>query len=324
MTNLCAQAHKLYHLGCRTVARTTLARLNERQPYTLYEALFAKLYQRCERLAPAHRFRFRHKLYSLYTSLIDLSLAIFPWADYNQKKAAMKLHVGLDHAGYLPAFATITHPHVSDVAVGRALDLPPGSIVVKDKGYTDYRWYKALTDKRIFFVTRQRQNADYAVLARRAVNKHQGLTCDQSICLQGKLPQEIGVPALRRIGYRDRDTGKHYVFLTNIFHLSAKTIADIYKERWQIELFFKWIKQNLKIKSFLGTSKNAILTQIWIALCMYLLLAYLKFLSQISLSLQQILRLLQLNLFERRDLAALLKPEPPDPDPHERYQLCLA
>lgn len=194
---------------------------------------------------------------------------------------------------------------------------------MKDKGYTDYRWYKALTDKRIFFVTRQRQNADYAVLERRAVNKHQGLTCDQRICLQGKLPQEIGVPALRRIGYRDRDTGKHYVFLTNIFHLAPKTIADIYKERWQIELFFKWIKQNLKIKSFLGTSKNAILTQIWIAFCMYLLLAYLKFLSQIALSLQQILRLLQLNLFERRDLAALLKPESPDPDPQERYQLCL-
>lgn len=168
-----------------------------------------------------------------------------------------------------------------------------------------------------------RQNADYRVLERRPVNKRQGLTSDQTIRLQGKLPQEIQVPALRRIGYRDCESGKHYVFLTNSFHLAAKTIAELYKARWQIELFFKWIKHNLKIKSFLGTSKNAMLTQIWVALCAYLLLAYLKFLSQITLSLQQILRLLQLNLFERRDLMALLKHDPVDPDHGHRRQLCL-
>ena len=323
VANLSAQANKLYHLGCRRVARTTLARVNEHQPYTLYEALFGKLYARCQALTPKHPFRFKNKLYSLDTSLIDLSLAIFPWADYNREKAAAKLHVGLDHAGYLPAFATITHAKVSDIAVGRTLRFPKGSMVVFDKGYTDYCWYKQLTDKNIFFVTRQRKNADYTVLERRTVNKRQGLTCDQTIRLRGKLPQAIGVAPLRRIGYRDPESTKHYVFLTNISHLSAKTIADLYKARWQIELFFKWIKQNLKIKSFLGTSRNAMLTQIWVALCMYLLLAYLKHLGQIPLSLQQILRLLQLNLFERRDLAALLKPEPPDPDPHERYQLCL-
>jgi putative transposase len=323
VVNLSAQASKLYHLGCRTIARTSLARVNEKQPYTLYEALFGKLYARAQGLAPRHRFRFKNKLYSLDTSLIDLSLSIFPWADFNRKKAALKLHVGLDHAGYLPAFAAITESKVSDIAVARTLALPAGSIVVKDKGYTDYAWYKRLTEKGIFFVTRQRRNADYVVVERRAVNKEKGLTCDQTIRLQGELPLEINVPALRRIGYRDPETGKHYVFLTNIFHLAAKTVADIYKERWQIELFFKWIKHNLKIKTFLGTSKNALLTQIYVALCMYLLLAYLKFLSRISLSLQQILRLLQLNLFERRDLVALLKAKPPDPDHDRRRQLCL-
>ena len=194
---------------------------------------------------------------------------------------------------------------------------------MKDKGYTDYAWYKRLTEKGICFVTRQRKNADYGVIEPREVNKEKGLTCNQTIRLQGALPQEIGVAPLRRIGYRDPESGKHYVFLTNIFHLSAKTIVDIYKERWQIELFFKWIKHNLKIKSFLGNSKNAVRTQIYVALCMYLLLAYLKFLSQIALSLQQILRLLQLNLLERRDLVGLLKRQPPDSEQYNSPQLCL-
>ena len=162
--------------------------------------LFAKLCAHCLALTPNHRFRFKNKLCSLDTPLIDLSLSIFPWADNNQKKAAMQLHVGLDHAGHLPAFVTLTHPHVSDMAVGRTLCLPAGSIVVKDKGYTDYCWYKQLTDKRIFFVTRQRQYADYTVVDRRGVCKEKGLICDQRIRLQAKLSQEIGVPALRRIG----------------------------------------------------------------------------------------------------------------------------
>jgi len=197
------------------------------------------------------------------------------------------------------------------VTMGRTLTLPAHSIVVFDRGYTDYQWYNVLNSKDIFFVTRQKSNATYMVTERREINKKQGLTCDQTIKIKGVKAKDCSIP-LRRVGFKDVESGKQYVFLTNNFSLSAKTIADIYKARWQIELFFKTIKQNLKIKSFIGTSKNAVLTQIWIALCMYLLLAFIKFCSKIKLSFQQILRLLQLNLFERRDLLVLLNGPPPD------------
>ncbi len=163
----------------------------------------------------------------------------------------------------------------------------------------------------IFFVTRQKTHARYSVTERRSVANHAGLTSDQTIRLTGTKAERCPI-ALRRIGYRNPDTGQHYVFLTNNFKLAARTIAEIYKQRWQIELFFKWIKQNLKIKRFLGTSKNAVLTQLWIALCVYLLLAYLKFVSTPAHSLQHSLRLLQLNLFERRALLPLLRGDPPD------------
>ena len=164
----------------------------------------------------------------------------------------------------------------------------------------------------MFFVTRLKSNVKHRVIGRLPVLKEKGLTCDQTIEFPGIQTAKKCPVQLRRIGYKDPVTGKHYVFLSNNFHLSAKTIADIYKARWQVELFFKWIKQNLKIKSFIGTSKNAVMTQIWIALCVYLLLAFLKFQSKLDKSMQQILRLLQLNLFEKRGLMALLRGDPPD------------
>jgi len=310
--NLKAQAHKLYHLGCAAVNRSSLARVNEQQPYSLYEALFGKLLARCQGLSPKHRFRFKNKLYSLDASTIDLCLSVFPWADFRTTKGAIKLHVGLDHDGYLPTFLAITEGRVHEVNLARTLTLPKGSIVVFDRGYTDYAWYHHLNAQGVYFVTRQRKNACYRVSARHAVPAGSSVTSDQTIELTGTMAERCPAP-LRRIGYRDPETGKRYVFLTNHFQLSAKTIAAIYKERWQIELFFKWIKQNLKIKTFLGTSRNAVLTQIWVAMCMYLLLAYLQFMSKLGLGMQPILRLLQLNLFERRDLMALLRGAPPDP-----------
>jgi len=324
VVNLSAQARHLYHLGCRKVSRSSLARINEQQPCTLYEALFTKLYARCQGLSPQHRFRFKNKLYSLDASLIDLSLKIFPWAHFAKGKAALKLHVGLDHQGHLPAFAAITHGHVSDLAIARSVAFPKGSIVTCDRGYLDYAWFKSLTEKGVYLVTRPKKDAVYRVMARRVVNKNQGITSDQTILFNGVKPQQMGMPLMRRIGYRDPETGKRYIFITNLFHLSARTIADIYKQRWQIELFFKWIKQNLKIKAFLGTSKNAVMTQIWIALCMMLLLAYIKFMAKLGQSLQQILRLLQLNLFMKRDLMALLRGDPPDTGkPTDTQQLVL-
>lgn len=289
----------------------------------MYEALFNQLYTRCQKLAPKHRFRFKNKLYSLDASLIDLSLKIFPWAHYALGKAAMKLHLSLDHAGYIPQFATITEGKVSDIEIGRTLQYSRGSIVVFDKGYTDYKWFKALDNKGIFFVTRLRKNAIWKVTERREVNKNAGLTCDQTITLTGIKPQKIGMPKLRRIGYRDQETGQCYEFITNNFRLSAQTIAAIYKERWQVELFFKWIKQNLKIKAFIGNSKNAIMTQIWVALCTCLMLAYLKFSAKLDWSLQKIIRILQLNLFMRRDLLSLLRGDPPLDTGQNHNQLVL-
>ena len=309
--NVSAQAHRLYHLGSTTLSRSNLSRINNDKPYALYEALFGKLLHRCQSVVTGHGFRFKNPLYSLDASTIDLCLSVFPWADFRTTKGAVKLHVGLNHAGYLPEFVTLTEGKHHDVTVGRTLNFPKGSIIAVDKGYNDYSWYKQLTDKDIFFVTRLKINAKYRVIKRRAVSKTSGLSSDQSIELTGAITAKKCPVELRRIGYRDTTTGKHYIFLTNNFKLAAKTIADIYKARWQVELFFKWIKQNLKIKSFVGTSKNAVLTQIWIALCVYLLIAFIKFQSKLKRSMQQILRLLHLNLFEKRELMALLRGDPP-------------
>ena len=319
--NISAQAHKLYHLGINIVSRSSLSRVNDVQPYSLYEALFYKLLSRCQTMAPRHGFRFKNKLYSLDASTIDLCLSVFPWADFRTKKGAIKLHVGLDHDGLLPSFVHVTEGKTHDIAVGRTLDLPKQSIVVFDRGYTDYKWYNTLNTRDIFFVTRMKKNATYTVLERQKSLRSKGITSDQLIKVKGAKAKDCPI-TMRRIGYKCSETGKHYFFLTNNFKLSAKTIADIYKARWQIELFFKFIKQNLKIKSFVGTSKNAVLTQIWIAMCTYLILAFIKFSNHIGGSLKKVLRVLQLNLFERRDLIALLRGVPPPPRENPAQQ-CL-
>ncbi|AOV16829.1 IS4 family transposase [Acidihalobacter aeolianus] len=322
--NISAQVHRLYHLGSTKLSRSNLSRINDAKPYALYEALFGKLLSRCQGVVPGHNFRFRNPLYSLDASTIDLCLSVFPWADFRTTKGAIKLHVGLNHAGYLPEFVTVTEGKNHDVIVGRTLAFPKESIVVIDKGYNDYTWYKQLTERGIFFVTRLKTNAKYRIVSRRPVLKGRGLICDQTIEFGGPQTAKKCPVQLRRIAYRDSEIGKRYVFLTNNFKLAAKTIADIYKARWQVELFFKWIKQNLKIKSFVGTSKNAVRTQIWIALCMYLLLAFLKFQSKLQKSTQQILRLLQMNLFEKRDLMALLRGDPPgDKQPNINQMILL-
>lgn len=321
--NMTAQLHRLYHLGSTKLSRTTLSRINEDKPYGLYEALFSRLLSRCQGLAPGHNFRFKNALYSLDATTIDLCLSAFPWAEFRSTKGAIKLHVGLNYEGYFPEFIAVTDGKTHDITAARTLELPQGSIVVIDKGYNDYTWYNQLVDKGIFFVTRLKSNAKYRVIERRDVIKSKGITSDQFIEFSGAVTAKKCPVQLRRIGYRDETTGKRYVFLTNNLSLSAKTIADLYKSRWQVELFFKWIKQNLKIKSFVGTSKNAVLTQIWIAMCVYLMLAFLKFQSKLTQSLQQILRVLQFNLFEKRDLMALLRGDPVNPEPSDQYQIRL-
>jgi putative transposase len=316
-----SQPHHRYHLGSQLVSRSAMSRANEKLDYQFYAELFQSLYRRCASDRRSHGFSFKNKLFSLDASLIDVSMKVFPWADYNRTKSAFKLHVGLDHDGLIPAFASVTRGKVQDIDYARQLDLPRGSVVVFDKGYNCYRWHNSLTDKGIFFVSRLRGNAKIRVIAQHPVNKNNGVISDETIEYSGAQRHKVKLKPIRRVVYKDAETDRIYEFITNQFDWSAKTIADIYKQRWQVELFFKWIKQNLKIKTFLGTNENAVMTQIMAALCVYLLLAYLKFQSKIDKSLQQIIRLLQLNLFARRSLRELLKP--PDRDAQPPPQLAF-
>ena len=308
-----SRAGNLYHLGAKPVSRSTFADANNMRPASFYEALFTKLYQRCRIVSPKHKFKFKNKLFSLDASVIDLSLSVFPWARFRRTKSAVKIHTLLDHSGYLPAFVSITDGKTHEINVATSLNLPKGSILVEDKAYNDYQWFADLTQNGIYFVTRQKRNAIYRVTERRDVNKKQGVCSDQTIKLTSAKGLQCPHP-LRRVGYRDPKTKKHYVFLTNNFKLSPKTIADIYKDRWQIEIFFRWIKQNLKIKAFNGNSRNAVMTQIYVALIAYLLLCLFKYLSKISVSLQNLLRVIQLNLFRRCSLRELFEPPHVDAD----------
>lgn len=310
-STMTSQTHLRYHLGSGSIKRTTLSRANQKLSSGFFEELFGKLYSRCQSSAPGHKFRFKHKLFSLDSSLLEVSLKVFPQADYNKLKAAYKLHVGLDHAGLIPAFVAISPGKTGDQTQAKQMNFPVGSIVVFDRGYNDYSWHNQLTSKGIFWVTRIRGNAKFRVLERRAVDNSAGVTSDQTIEYTSDRSSKNNLRPVRRVGYCDPETGKRYVFITNHFEWSAKTIAAIYKQRWQIELFFKWIKQNLKIKSFVGNTENAVMTQVMVALCVYLTLAYLKFQSGITQSLQQMSRIIHTNLFARRDLMQLFKP-PPD------------
>lgn len=309
------QSQHHYHLGTQSVSRSALGRANEQLDADFFVQLFNRLYQRCTSHQPKHGFKFKHKLFSLDGSLIDLSLKLFPDARYNGMKSAYKLHVGLDHDGLIPAFAQITDGHHSEVDMADTWAFPKGSVLVFDKGYSRYEWHKSLTDRGLFWVSRIRGNAKYRVVERNNVEQHDHVTSDQIIEYTSHRAQQYNLHPVRRIGYRDPETGKRYVFVTNHMNWSPQTIADIYKQRWQVELFFKWIKQHLKIKTFLGLSKNAVMSQVMAALCVYLLLSYLKFQSKITKTLHEILQLLQLNLFIKRPLYELLLPiNKPPPD----------
>jgi len=314
--NMSAQAGKLYHLGIKPFSRATLSRANEAQPHQMYEVLFQRLLVRCQELAPRKRFKIKEKLYLLDASMIELTLSLFPWAKYRRSKGAAKLHVGLDADGYLPAFISLTEGKEHEINMARELVLPKGSYVVFDRGYTDYSWYQELCEEDVRFVTRLKRNAVTIPGAKRRGRKSPGVLQDQQIQLKGV------TGTYRKVVYLDAETDITYEFLTNALDIPAATVAELYKERWQIELFFKWIKQNLKVKSFLGTSRNAVMTQLWIALCAYLVLAFLKFQSKLGHSMQQMLRLLQLNLFDRRDFLELFAPPKPRKPLYDR-QLSL-
>jgi hypothetical protein len=324
---LAAQPTQNYHLGIQSVSRSSLARANKKRDPEFFRQLFASLYQRCQQSPSMSKkpFRFKSKLFSLDGSLIDLSLKVFPWADIAPRKAAFKLHVGLDHDGLIPAFATVTEGLDSEMAVAEAFQFPAGSVLVFDRGYSRYTWHKQLSDKGLFWVTRARSNMKYDVLKDLTVDEKGDVLSDQIIRLSGKKAMQSKLSPIRRVEYFDRENNKRYVFITNQKKWSAQTIADIYKSRWEIELFFKWIKQNLKIKTFLGHTFYSVATQIYVALCVYLLMAYLKFLSKSQYSVQVILKLIQLNLFQRLPIDQLLqRPKAGPPDPQQAFNLRFA
>jgi hypothetical protein len=248
------------------------------------------------------KFRFRNKLYSLDSSVIDLCLSLFDWAQFRQTKGAIKLHLLLDHEGYLPTFAVLTDGKVHDVRVARELAFAPGTVVVMDRGYVDYTLFGRWTQEGVWFVTRLKDNALYRVVERRAVPQHRGIICDQVIELTGVDVQRNCPHRLRRVKVRDAETGQVLVFVTNHLGFGATTIAQIYKDRWQVELFFKALKQQLRIKTFVGTSANAVRVQMWTALIAMLLLKYLQFRSRLAWALSNLLALLRWNLFTYRDL----------------------
>lgn len=236
-----------------------------------------------QHVASKHRVKFKGKIYLLDATTIDLCLSVFSWAKFRRAKGAKKLHIGLDVDGYLPAFMDMTDGKFHEIKWARSLNLPPGSCVVFDRGITDYNWYQLLTEKKITFVTRVKKNAKPYFPRKRPGRKATNNTGDKTVKLE-----KVDVP-LRIISHRDPETDKEYDFLTNAMDLKATTIADLYRERWMIEQFFRWIKQNLKIKTFLGTSANAVLTQIWIALCVYLLLSFMKYKAKLGVSITKII-----------------------------------
>ncbi len=240
-SNLEALQHKLYHLGAQPITRTTLARLNERQPAELYEALLYKLLGRCKNHPGKHKFRFKNPLYSLDASALDLSLKLFPWAAHRDHAANVKLSVELNHSTDIPEFVALSDGNENDMVEGRKFSFPKGSIVAFDKSYMDYQWFGNLTKQGVSFVTRLRTKAVFRVLERKPVDKQTSVTSDQIIELSSA--HAIKAPRLRRIGYRDPETSKRYEFLTNNLRLSAATITAIYIDRWKVELFFKPLRK---------------------------------------------------------------------------------
>ena len=305
ITTLDAGRKKLQQVGLGAVSRSTLADANRKRPQEIFGELFSCLYQRCRRQAPGQRFGFRHRVYSLDATVIDLCLKVFDWAKFRKRKGAIKLHLILDHGGHIPSFCVMTPGREHEIEVARGQRYEPDSILSFDRAYVDYHWFDQLHRQGVYFVTRQKRNARYRVLERRSVVPQPGGTSDQVIRLTGKAAQCLSTP-LRRIGYRDPETRQFYVFLTNLFHLTAAEVAAIYKARWQIELFFKWVKQHLKIKSFLGTTANAVMTQVWVALCVYLLVAYVKFLLRPPGRLYEIFKRLQVTALEYLALGQVL------------------
>jgi len=329
-TCLRALAPKLYHAGFRgQVSRSTLADANRAHDWRIFADLAQVLIGRARKLYVTEPFgvELEHTAYAFDSTTIDLCLSLFPWARFRRHKGAVKLHTLLDLRGNIPCFVRISHGKTADVTTLDHLPIEPGAFYMLDRGYVDFgRLYRFKTCS-AFFVTRAKRGLDFTRRARRAVDKTTGLRSDQTIVLAGPKTSRLYPDPLRRIVFYDAETDRRFVFLTNNFTLPALTIAKLYKCRWQVELFFKWIKQHLRIKSFYGTSDNAVRIQVWIAISVYVLVAIVKKELGVERSLSEILQILSLTLFEKTPIIQALSdsksqdPEPPFPNQMSLFDL---
>ena len=311
-TCLRAVGPKLFHAGFRgRVSKSTLADANRVHDWRIYADFAQVLITQSRYLyaGDALAILLEQTVYALDSTTIDLCMTLFPWAKFRQRKAAVKLHTLLDLRGNIPTFVHVSHGKVHDVTVLDQLPIEPGAFYVMDRGYVDFARLYRFTQHSAFFVTRAKRNIDYTRRASRQVDKTTGFRSDQTIVLAGVKSSRFYPDPLRRVSYVDPETGRRFVFLTNNFTIPALTVARLYKSRWQIELFFQWIKQNLRIKAFFGTSENAVKTQVWIAISTYVLVEIVKRELKIDRSLSDILQILSLTLFEKTPVFQALSVE---------------
>ena len=304
-----AQSNKLYHMGIRSkVARNTLANANKKRDWRIYADFAQLLIYEAQELYRNENFgiELTESVYALDSTTIDLSLSVFPWANFRQNKAAIKLHTLLDLRGNIPTFIHISDGKLHDVNVLDRLIPEPGSFYIMDRGYLDFARLFHINQWAAFFVIRAKSNFQFHRIYSHPTEQDTGVKCDQTIRLAGFYPSKGYPDKLRRIKYFDSTTGKTFVFLTNNFTLPAQTIADLYRCRWQVELFFKWIKQHLRIKSFFGTTENAVKSQVWIAVSVYVLVSIIKKRLKITTSLYTILQVLSLTIFEKMPLLQIV------------------
>lgn len=301
--------NKTYHMGIRSqISRPTLARANKNRDWRIYADFAQIMINKARKLYADDSFGvdLNETVYALDSSTIDLCLSLFSWAHFRKRKGAIKLHTLLDLRGPIPAFIRVTDGSVHDVNILDDLVIEPGAFYIFDRGYLDFERLFRLKEQSGFFITRAKKNSQCRRIYSHPVDKSLGLVCDQTICLTGFYSQQHYPEKLRRIRYFDSETQKHLTFLTNNFKLPAITIAQLYKCRWQVELFFKWIKQHLRIKAFYGTSENAVKTQIWIAISIYVLIAIIKKQLKIEQSLYTILQILSVTMFEKTPILQAL------------------
>ena len=314
---MASQETFLYHLGTRLMKRSSLAYANAHRPWQLYQTVFYQLLSRCRLLQQGHKFRFKHKLLSIDASVIELCASVFDWAKFRRTKGAVKLHLTLDHDGYLPSYACISTGKVHEINIARKLTWPAATIITFDRAFMDFEWFASLIRQGVWFVTRAKDNLSYRVVKRLIPPLNRNILKDEIIVLAGFYSYQDCPFPLRRIASLDPKTGETVELLTNLLHFGASTSSAIYKDRWQIEILFRNLKQYLRIKTFVGTSANALQIQIWTALVVYLLLWYLRMKARFSWSMSNLFALIRMNLFSRKDIWAWLDDPFPKPTAHQ-------